>query len=243
MNNKEFEKLISTDSNNGGKTVLTKATSIAIIILLVLAAMSGLFPPFAIGGIVIGGIILIISIYRKKVKYYGYAAIAIVIFCTVSFLFFALVIVPNTYSRGKWIKAHTVVYNFQKIGKALQKYADDHNGYLPTKENWCDVLLQYDKNLTQSDFKHPEKPGIILAFNKNLSSLRFSDIPKDTVLLFETQGGWNLSGDEDTIQTANSANAIVKVMPMNMEIKSYWVEYKGSNENWRGRFEPVRWKP
>jgi len=182
-------------------------------------------------------------ISRKKGKYYVYITAAAAVFCTM-LLFFYFVVIGTTIKNRQWAaKNFTIEYNLLTVGKALQKYADDHNGYLPPAENWCDALLQFDKTLTQSDFKHPKKPEIVMAFNKNLSGLRFADIPKDTILLFETQGGWDLSGDENLIQIANSKQAILDVLLANMEIKSYWVKYKGNNENWRGRFEPVRWKP
>jgi hypothetical protein len=180
---------------------------------------------------------------RKRVKYFVYIAAVVAVFFTMLF-FFHFVVVGTTIKNREWAaKNFSVKYNLQTVGKALQKYAFDHNGYLPSAEKWSDVLLQYDKMLTQNDFKHPKKPEIVIAFNKDLSGLRFADIPKDTVLLFETQGDWNLSGDESLVQTKNPKQAILKVLLVNMTIKSYWVEYKGNNENWRGRFEPMRWKP
>ena len=243
MSNNEFGNSTIKVQNSTEETGFTKTTSRIIAVLLILSAISGFIPsPITGGGIIIGGIILIISIYREKAKYYKYAATVVVAWCTISFLFFVLIVVPNTHAREKRAKAHTVVYNLRTIGKVLQRYADDHKGCLPPTEKWCDVLLQYDKNLAQNDFKHPENPEIVIAFNKNLGGVQFANIPRDTVVLFETQGIWGLSGDEDTIQTANSATARVLVLLANMEIKSYWVKHKAV-QNWRNQFVPVRWKP
>jgi hypothetical protein len=244
MDTGEFEKphLILQESANRDR--FTKTTSRVITVFLVLGIFCAIIPsPLALGGAIIGVIVLIISIRRGVVKYYGYVAAIIALLSMMSFLFYAVVIKTNTRNRREYEKNHTLIYNLKKIGGKLQMYANDNNGYLPSSENWCDILLQYDSNLTQKDFRHPDNPAFVIAFNKNLGGAQLANIPKDTVLIFETRGSWNLSGDEELIQAANSNDSRVNILFTNMVVKSYWIKEKAVHGCWLKEFVPVRWKP
>jgi len=233
MDTGKFEKTYPNPQKITDRGELTKTISRGMIV-------SGYL---ALGAMAIGGIILIISIRRRKVKYNWHFAALIIVLNTMSFLFYALVAAPNIKNRREFEKNYTLIYNLKKIGEKLQGYANDNNGCLPPTENWCDILLQYDKSLTQDDFRHPKNPAIVIAFNENLSGVRISNVPKDTVLLFETRGGWNLSGDEDLIQTANSNDSRINILFANMVVKSYWIKEKAVHGRWFKEFVPVRWKP
>lgn len=89
-----------------------------------------------------------------------------------------------------------------QLGKAIIAYAQNHDGHLPDANRWCDLIMEYKKDLKKDSFKHPllENWECNFAYNKNLSGLKLSEIPNDVVLLFEANGGWNLNGDAELVK-------------------------------------------
>ena len=81
------------------------------------------------------------------------------------------------------------------LGTALRKYASANNGFLPSAENWSDVLIKFDPNLSKDNFKPPRIDDASIAFNKNLSGEKLEDLPEDIVPLFVVYGGLNVSNE------------------------------------------------
>jgi prepilin-type processing-associated H-X9-DG protein len=85
----------------------------------------------------------------------------------------------------------------KQLNLGLIMYADDNKDLFPSGATWCDVLTPYVKN--SAAFLCPQgKPGqrCHYAFNAGLAGQSVKDVqaPAETVLIFETDGGWNLSG-------------------------------------------------
>jgi hypothetical protein len=185
---------------------------------------------------------------RKKIKYHLYITTAVIAFCTMLFLFYFVVVRTNIKEREWVAKNFTIEYNLKTVGKALQKYADNHNGYLPLADKWGDSLLEFDKTLSENKFKHPKIEGIIIAFNKNLGGKNIADIPRNTVLLFEAKGGWNVSGGEELINSTDLNRSYVSILYVNQIIDNYWVKEKGVKSKsiksiFKDKFVAPRWKP
>jgi hypothetical protein len=89
--------------------------------------------------------------------------------------------------------------NLHQVGLAVNRYAKVRDGCLPTADKWCALLMESDPNLPQEIFKCPADKGGVCsyAFNRKLGGLRLMDLPNDVVLLFEANGGWNLSGGQE----------------------------------------------
>jgi len=104
--------------------------------------------------------------------------------------------------------------NLSRLGKAMLIYSNDNQGRYPESDQWCDLLLEYN----QVELKHFLCPGITFrwrrqvlpwpvprnercyyAMNPNCEP----DLPADTVLLFETKGGWNRFGGPEILTTEN----------------------------------------
>ncbi|MHC4477204.1 MAG: hypothetical protein ACYTEL_16280 [Planctomycetota bacterium] len=90
--------------------------------------------------------------------------------------------------------------NIKGLGMCIVVYANDNNGKYPARETWCDLLIQGDlaeKRL----FKCPARreSECTYAINPNCEP----NSPGDTVLLFETKGGWNQSGGLEILTTQN----------------------------------------
>jgi Domain of unknown function (DUF4190)/GYF domain 2 len=89
--------------------------------------------------------------------------------------------------------------NARQVALAIRLYADENEGKCPPAVNWCDAILN---NLPGPEtFKCPqrlaEKSGF--AFNAKLAGKTLSSIPPDTVLIFESSGGWNSIGGPEAL--------------------------------------------
>ena len=100
-------------------------------------------------------------------------------------------------------------HRMRRVYKTIQAYSEDNNGLLPDGSSWCDILLQYDNDLPKNIFQQYffREMGLEgecqMAFNKNLSNKLLSEIPEDTVILFESDGDWNLSGDKHLLENGS----------------------------------------
>lgn len=96
-------------------------------------------------------------------------------------------------------KAQTIncVNNVKQLCLAAIMYANDHNDTLPPGATWCDAIQTQVGSVKV--FQCPagaEGNRSHYAFNARLAGLDLKKItsPGTTVLFFETDGGWNLSG-------------------------------------------------
>ena len=85
---------------------------------------------------------------------------------------------------------------FSNLGKSIHLYADEHNDTYPAYDKWCDLLLE-ERTVTEKDFRcpAPKKNKCRYAVNPNCEP----NSPPDTVLLFETKGGWNQYGGPELL--------------------------------------------
>lgn len=91
--------------------------------------------------------------------------------------------------------------NAKKIALAIRLYADEHEGKCPPAAQWCDDVLP---NLEgRQIFKCPQRRGSegAYGFNAKLAGRTLSAIPPDTVMIFETDKGWNTTGGEGEVVT------------------------------------------
>jgi len=112
----------------------------------------------------------------------------------------------------------TCAYNLQKLSKNMLLYSNDNQNRYPESDQWCDLLLEYE----QIELKHFLCPGVTFqwrrqvfpwpvprnekcyyAMNPNCEP----NSPTDTVLLFETKGGWNKFGGPELLTTENHFGA------------------------------------
>jgi len=175
------------------------------------------------------------QVWKRRLKRTIQMALGGAIAC---FLLF-LLIVPvwrTTKVRAERFVSSTHLY---PLGRAIIRYAKEHNGCLPVAEQWCNLLLEYDKTLSKESFKYPSAEyGICnYAFNKNLSGLRLDDISHNVVLIFEFESGgdWNLTGTEELLEKTNKNRQHIYVFFANGTIQAYDARNIIN--------EPLRWKP
>jgi hypothetical protein len=161
-------------------------------------------------GLLIGAVILEWkSRSRKKFKGSAFAVLAIVMTAILPFFWWA-----ETCGPVSTALVMSCSYNLSQLGKAMLIYSNDNQGRYPESDQWCDLLLKNN----QVELKHFLCPGVTFqwcrqvlpwpvpknhrcyyAMNPNCES----NSPADTVLLFETKGGWNKFGGSELMTTKN----------------------------------------
>ena len=139
----------------------------------------------------IPGLLLVLAgslqLYFRKKRYFK-ASIASIIG---GLLFLAMAISfffdkPNIPTR---IVSQT---NLHSLSIAMEIYAQEYDDKLPNSENWCDLLVT-KMGISPDNFtsisRDMESGESIYALNENVVNMKFSEIPADVVLLFETNLG------------------------------------------------------
>ncbi len=99
-------------------------------------------------------------------------------------------------------RAQTIncINNLKQLNIALRIYATDNADKLPAGNKWCDAIAA-EVGAAQV-FRCPADGGnrrCSYAFNAKLSGLDLSKINPQTVLLFESNAGWNACGGSDFV--------------------------------------------
>lgn len=178
--------------------------------------------------------------------------ITLLIVLPIVFLYISGIFVAR--NREEQAEKYTGSYNLNVLGNTLIQYAkNNNNNRLPLSENWCDVLMEYNEELTLDNFKHPqaEKTGrtgeFHYAFNPELSGSDIRDISGDTILLFEADGSWNLAGKSELIKNhIGIERSCISVFHMSKKIQNYWF-YKKSirviDREYGMHYEKPKWNP
>jgi hypothetical protein len=215
----------------------------------VLALLPIVFFPFALLTGVISIVVILFS-HRSLVSLV-YSFLAIILSLPVVYIGTEFFLSPNVREENK--KKHTALYNMELLAKELKKYAQNHDGHLPDADNWCDALMNENTNLTVENFRFPEpellnlKGKCHIAFNRELSGKRLSEVSPATILLFEADGEWNLNGTESLLKTRSEL--YIDMLYMDGSIYSYWFD-RGAVRKYKNKFgkaymyyEEPRWNP
>ncbi len=92
--------------------------------------------------------------------------------------------------------------NIKQLNLGLIMYANDNKDRFPSGKNWCDLVMPYEQS--SQPFICPQgKPGqrSHYAFNAKLIGHELKEVqaPAQTVLIFESDGGWNLAGGRELL--------------------------------------------
>lgn len=177
------------------------------------------------------GLISYINIVRNRDRLEGgVLSILSMAFGCVYFFFWASIEASNK-ARTERAKKYTGEYNLRLLGRTLLKYAEDHNGYLPDPNTWCDIIMAYDADLTIDNFLFPQPEWVAVegechyAFNPKLYGIHIDEISDDTVIVFEADGDWNLSGNSELLSTRlnkDDPGNRISMFYRNKKIRTYW---------------------
>jgi hypothetical protein len=125
--------------------------------------------------------------------------------------------------------------NLRQLRFTLEKYAKKNKGNLPSATDWCESLIKCDSikyafrnNGTKNDDGLSE-----YAYNTNISGLKLAELPKSTVLLFETSLAKNPAGGPELMSNNNHPIKGCFVLFADMHVAFIRAE----------DFNNLRWKP
>ncbi|MHC4418577.1 MAG: hypothetical protein ACYSU6_08330 [Planctomycetota bacterium] len=185
--------------------------------------------------------VTIILVFKLKPKVAAAAIAAAVLFLFLS------ISLPALHRVRQGAKHVVCQSNLSQIGLAVAAYAKDNDGYLPSADNWCDLLTEYYKELPEELLQCPaaETGRCNYAFNKNLDALRLSDVPEDVVLVFEAYKrrdhrtldtkGWNLTGTVELLHITSHPSQWCNILFADGRVRGYDVQ--GLIK------DPPRWEP
>lgn len=152
----------------------------------------------ALVGLILG-IVALVKINNSQGRLSGRGfAIAGVVVSSVLFLLlpiFAAMLLPAL-AKAR-VRAQTVqcVNNARQLCLAVRMYSIDHKDTFPSAERWCDAIT----NAVGSPkvFQCSADPGsrCAFAFNAKLGDKKEGEVNPQTVMIFESNAGWNASGD------------------------------------------------
>ena len=108
---------------------------------------------------------------------------------------FAAMLLPALSKAKERAQTIQCVNNLKQLALAVRIYSGDNKDQFPPSATWCDAI----QNAVGSEkvFKCPagdQNQKCHYAFNAKLDGMDISKVDPTTVLIFETSGGWNLSG-------------------------------------------------
>jgi prepilin-type processing-associated H-X9-DG protein len=215
----------SGPTNAGGPPPKTSGLAVTSFVL-------GLFGCLGITGILglIFGIVALVRITRSggRLKGKGQAIAGIVlsgIMLVAGLPVLAGLLLPAI-SKAKYRARNARQENqcadrLRQLAIAVRLYANANNDQYPPSASWCDTIsAEVDE---QDVFRCPQRPGQRsgYAFNQRLSDKRETEVDPNTVLLFEFDGGWNITGGPELLpnrtphgRTINVAFADGSVRPV-----------------------------
>jgi hypothetical protein len=183
--------------------VLTAKTS-GMAITSLISGIVGFFS-CGVGGIVglIFGLLSLSKIKKSQGLLRGKGlAISGISVSAVSLVFY-LCLIPFVADKfGSGVKSAKCTVNQALLFGAITNYANGHNNQLPARDKWCDAIQAEIKD--PNIFKCPAAKSderCNFGFNAKLSRMDLTKVNPQTVLFFETEGGWNVNGGPDKMIT------------------------------------------
>jgi len=115
---------------------------------------------------------------------------------------FTIILLPVALKEWQISHYMTCSSNLSCLGKALTIYAEEHGAY-PQPDKWCDALLQGEYT-TEKMFKCPGNKKARCSYSINPNCEPNSE--PNTVLVFESKGGWNSFGGSELFTTEYHKN-------------------------------------
>ncbi len=190
----------------------TSGLAVTSLVLGILGAFTcGLTSVFGL----ITGIVAMVKIKNSRgaVGGNGFALAGTIVSAVFLFLIpvFAAMMLPALAAAKQKAQLITCINNEKQLALAMRIYAGDNGDHLPPAATWCDAI----KGSVGSDkvFKcvaaNPSSP-CGYAFNSKLAGLEEGKIDPRTVMLFESDGGWNANGGSELmIDRSRHARMIV----------------------------------
>jgi prepilin-type processing-associated H-X9-DG protein len=154
----------------------------------------------------ITGIVSLVKIRNSKGQIEG-SGFAIAGICTSGIALLMLPIMAGmalpAFAKAK-NKAQSIrcINNVKQLSLAVRIYANDNNERYPAAKQWCDNITPFVGGSTEV-FNCPLHQGqrCSYAFNQKLDGKKENEVDPSTVMIFESDLGWNADGDQDALIT------------------------------------------
>ncbi len=132
-------------------------------------------------------------------------------------------------------RAQTIncVNNLKQLALAVKVYAVDHSEQLPPAATWCDAI---QSNVgSPKVFQCSAEPALrcAYAFNEKLDGKKEGEVDPQTVLLFESDAGWNGIGGAGAVKPHKHSTRSVNVAFVDGSVRQVP----------RSRLGTLRWEP
>jgi prepilin-type processing-associated H-X9-DG protein len=192
----------------------TSGMAISSLVLGVL----GLCGVTAVAGLILG-ILALVNINRSGGRLSG-RGLAIAGICVSGFMLLfsipmtAAMLLPALAKAKAQAQAVNCVNNVKQLSLGMMMYANVNSNSYPLADGWCDAIRNQVR--VGQVFRCPsdlQSSRSAYAFNTNLSGVSLTSVkkPATTVLVFECDGGWNVSGGRETLVHAPRHAKIVVV--------------------------------
>jgi len=111
---------------------------------------------------------------------------------------FAAMMLPALAAAKQKAQLINCVNNEKQLALAIRMYSGDNKDKFPPAATWCDAIKTYAG--TERVFKCPAENSSSrcdYAFNAKLDGMDASKINPQTVMIFESVGGWNANGGSE----------------------------------------------
>jgi prepilin-type processing-associated H-X9-DG protein len=109
--------------------------------------------------------------------------------------FYVALMLPALASAKQKAQQINCVNNVKQLAIAVRMYSGDNKNQLPPATTWCDAIRSYAGS--EKNFQCPAGDAgkrCHYAFNARIGGMDAGKINSNTVMIFETEGGWNMSG-------------------------------------------------
>jgi prepilin-type processing-associated H-X9-DG protein len=149
--------------------------------------------------------------------------------------FFAAMLLPALASAKSKAMEINCVNNEKQLALAVMIYSGDHANHLPPAATWCDAIQTNagPGNVFRCPASGNAASRCDYAFNAKLDGLDTSKINPQTVLIFESDGGWNAHGGAELLASPRHPrhNSVVAFADGHAEIES------------EAKLKTLRWDP
>lgn len=185
----------------------TSGLAISSLVLGVL----GCFGITALVGLVLG-IVALAKINRSQGRLGGKGLAIAGICVSGAMLFFSMagLILPAVAKAKSKAATINCVHHVKQLTLAVHMWSNDNNHTFPTAANWCDAILP-----TAGSAEVLQCPSdttgqrCSYAFNTKLSGLSLDKVDPQTVMIFESKGGWNVSGGSNDMVSHHFGTYVV----------------------------------
>jgi prepilin-type processing-associated H-X9-DG protein len=199
----------------GGAVAAAPAQTSGMAIASLVLGVLGFCGITALVGLILG-IVALVKINRSGGRLSGHG-LAIAGICISALMLFlsipitAAMLLPALARAKERAQTINCINNLRQLALGVKMYASDHNDAFPPVATWSDAIQSQVGSAKV--FQCPSHPELrcAYAYNHNLDGKKEGEINPQTVLLFESQSGWNASGGEEVLMAHKHSHRGVNV--------------------------------